>query len=150
MLYTLMMENEIPFFDSKYSIYEGNYWNIILNNDQHYLGKSIVYLKSRVLENPLQLTKEERDELWESVLPKLESALKKAFQADRLNYSHLANAAHFVHWHIVPRYEKNPIREFAGETFKDENVGSHYAPAPTKKVSPEVMGKILLEIKKNI
>ncbi len=140
--------NPIPFFDSPYLIYEGRSWNVILHRDnQSYLGRSIVYLKSRVTDDPLSLTSDEKEELWGELLPRLAKALGKAFHPDRLNYSHLANAEHFVHWHIVPRYEKNPTREFAGEIFKDERVGRHYAPIPAKAVSVEVMRKIHKEIR---
>lgn len=142
--------NKIPFFDSPYVIYQGRAWNVILHRDnQSYLGRCIVYLKSRVIDDPLQLTSEERDELWEDILPRLAQALEKNFQPDRINYCHLANAEHFVHWHIIPRYEKNPVRDFAGETFKDEKVGGNYAPAPLKTVSPEIMQKIYIAIKDN-
>lgn len=140
--------NKIPFFDSPYVIHEGNAWNVILHRDnQSYLGRSIVYLKSRIIDDPLSLTQEERDELWLEILPRLAKALAAAFRPDRINYSHLANAEHFVHWHIIPRYEKEPTREFAGELFKDEKVGGHYAPAPLKKIAPEVMQQIYLAIK---
>jgi len=50
---------------------------------------------------------------------------------------------------VVPRYEKNPERTFAGEVFKDENVGKHYAPAPFKPLPVDKLEKIYLEIKKN-
>jgi diadenosine tetraphosphate (Ap4A) HIT family hydrolase len=142
--------NEIPFFDSPYVIYEGRAWNVILHRDnQSYLGRSIVYLKSRIIDNPLLLTPQERDELWTDILPRLAEALERSFQPDRINFSHLANAEHFVHWHIIPRYEKDPLREFSGETFKDERVGGHYAPIPFKTVTPEVMQKIYLTLKGN-
>jgi diadenosine tetraphosphate (Ap4A) HIT family hydrolase len=145
-----MEVNSIPFFDSPYVIYEGKHWNIILHRDnQSYLGRCIVYLKSRVIDDPLALTLEEREELWSTILPKLSAALEKTFQPDRINYCHLANVEHFVHWHIIPRYEKEPIREFAGETFKDEKVGANYAPAPIKQVSASVMEKIYNAIKEN-
>lgn len=143
------MNNEIPFFKSPYPIYEGKFWNVILNDDQSYLGRSIVYLKSRVLENPLEVSKEEHEELWFDIFSRLEKTLKKSFQADRINYSHLANLDHFVHWHVVPRYEKNPMREFAGEIFRDEKVGKHYAGVPDKNCSADVMNKICEEIKDN-
>lgn len=141
--------NNIPFLNSPFHIYEGKFWNIILHDNQSYLGRCIVYLKSRVIDNPLSLTKEEKDEFWEEIAPKLASALKKSFKPDRLNYAHLANTLNYVHWHIVPRYEKNPIRHFAGEIFMDERVGRHYAPAPEKNLSKEIMQIIRDEIKNN-
>lgn len=138
------------FSDNPYVIHEGIFWNVILYKEsQSYLGRNIVYLKSRLTDDLLQLTKEERDELWEKILPRLAGALKKAFQADRINYAHLANTVHHVHWHIVPRYEKNPERTFAGEVFKDEHVGKHYAPAPFKPVPADILEKIYREIKNN-
>lgn len=145
-----MEVNEIPFFDSPYVIDEGKFWNVILHRDnQSYLGRCIVFLKSRVIEDPLLLNQDEREELWAELLPRLSEALKKTFRPDRINYSHLANAEHFVHWHIVPRYEKNPLRYFAGEKFQDERVGGNYAPIPKKVLTQEVIEKIYLEIKKN-
>lgn len=139
-----------PFSDSQYPIYDGKFWGVILNRDgQTYLGRSIVYLKNRFIDDPLLLTKEEREELWTEILPKLASALKKAFKPDRINYSHLANSTHHVHWHIVPRYEKNSVRKFADETFKDERAGHNYTPEVKKTVSKKIMEKICMEIRKN-
>jgi diadenosine tetraphosphate (Ap4A) HIT family hydrolase len=142
--------NKIPFFDSPYVLHEGRSWNAILHRDnQSYLGRSIIYLKTRVIDDPLLLTKEEREEFWEEVLPKLVSALQKSFRPDRINYCHLANVEHFVHWHIIPRYEKNPIRQFGGEIFKDELSGKNWSPAPMRKTSSEVMQRIYAEVKNN-
>jgi len=140
----------IPFFDSKYAIYEGESWNVILHRDnQAYLGTCIVFFKPRVTDDPLSLNEKEREELWTVIFPRLVAALGKAFQPDRINYAHLANGTHFVHWHIVPRYQKDPVRKFAGEIFKDEGTGPYYALTHIKKPAPEVMEKIFLEIKRN-
>lgn len=89
-----------------------------------------------------------KNEFWEEIAPKLASALKKSFKPDRLNYAHLANTSNYVHWHIVPRYEKNPERQFVGEIFKDERVGRHYAPAPEKNLPKETILQIRDEIRK--
>jgi len=132
-----------PFLDSNYLIHEGRAWNVILHRDnQSYLGRCIVFLKTRVTDDPISLSNSERHELWAEIMPRLARAIKSAFGADRINYSHLANKEHFVHWHVVPRYEKNPIRQFAGEIFEDERVGHDYAPAPTKQVSRPIMQRI--------
>ena len=141
---------KIIFSDSPYPIYEGKYWNVILHRDnQAYLGRCIIYLKSRLTDDLLSLTKDERTELWGYIMPRLVAALKEAFQPDRINYSHLANTVNHVHWHIIPRYEKNPERVFAGVTFSDERVGVHYAPVPEKEVSKTIMKKIYITLKKS-
>lgn len=122
-----------PFADSPYVILDGISWRAILHRDnQSYLGRSIVFLKTRQTDDPLSLTQDERDGLWTVILPKLIGALQKAFCPDRINYAHLANVVNQIHWHIVPRYEKDPARHFGGETFTDERVGHNYAPAPKK------------------
>ncbi len=142
--------NQIPFFDSPYPIYEGRAWNVILHRDnQSFLGRSIVYFKSRVIDDPTLLTAEEHGELWNEIFPRLVKALNKSFQPDRINYCHLANIEHFVHWHVIPRYEKNPLRQFEGETFKDDLPGKNCFPAPAKQTSPEVMAKIHKTLKEN-
>lgn len=122
--------------------YEGKNWAVQLHTNQAYLGRCVVYLTSRCIENPLQLTKEERDELWIDILPRLSGALQKAFQPDRINYVHLANESKHVHWHVVPRYENNPIRKFVGETFNDKRAGTNFAPEPQHILSAEVLDKI--------
>lgn len=128
--------------------YEGKYWAVQLHTNQAYLGRCIVYLTSRDIDDPLQLTKEERDELWIDIFPRLSQALKKAFQPDRINYAYLANETKSVHWHIAPRYEKNPVRTFAGVTFNDERAGTSFIPEPQHNPSQEVLGKIRTELKK--
>ncbi|WP_300085679.1 HIT family protein [uncultured Nitrosomonas sp.] len=51
------------------------------------------------------------------VTGKLESALKKAFQYDKLNYLMLMMVDPDVHFHVIPRYAQ--AREFSGKTFYD-------------------------------
>jgi len=123
-------------------IYEGKSWNVILHDNQSYFGRCIVYL-TRPLEDPLHVRPDENQELWYYILPRLAKALRqKPFEADRINYAHLANMEHFVHWHVVPRYEKEPYRFFANTGFGDHRVGKHYAPEPERRFSGQVMSQI--------
>lgn len=117
-------EREPPPLGGKHRfLFEGQHWSVFLYRNQGYLGRSVVYLKARAIDDPLELTDAEREELWTEILPKLTRALTAAFQPDRINYAHLANRMHHVHWHIVPRYEKERTREFAGHTFVDKRRG---------------------------
>ena len=122
---------------------------MFLYRNQAYLGRCVVYLKTRAIEDPLELTDEERDELWTQILPKLVGALNGAFQPDRINYAHLANRLHHVHWHIVPRYTEQRTYEFAGHTFADKRRGRIFR---TKKfrVPKQVREQIYAHLKKHL
>ena len=122
---------------------------MFLHRNQGYLGRSVVYLKTRAIEDPLELTDAERAELWTEVLPKLVRALNAAFQPDRINYAHLANRLHHVHWHVVPRYTQQRTYEFAGHTFVDKRRGKIFR---TKKarVPKQVREQIYAQLKKHL
>ena len=137
----------IPFTEDGL-IYSGKNWSVILAYDQTYLGRCIVYLKTRETEDLMSLSKEEIEELWNDILPKLSTALKNAFKADRINYAHLANAVHYVHWHIIPRFEKEPKRIFDGQNFEDPTVGNSPLLTKEKRVPKETEAKIIAEINK--
>jgi diadenosine tetraphosphate (Ap4A) HIT family hydrolase len=72
-------------------------WCVLLHRNQWNLGRCIVVLRTRAIDDPLALTFSERDELWSMVLPRLSSALAAASAPDRLNYAHLANRQRHVH-----------------------------------------------------
>jgi diadenosine tetraphosphate (Ap4A) HIT family hydrolase len=145
-----MREPEPVSFSSKHRpLFEGEHWGVLLYRNQSYLGRSVVYLKTRKLGDLLDLTDAEREELWTDIMPRLVQALGEAFQPDRINYAHLANRVGQVHWHIVPRYEKNPKRQFAGHTFVDRRVGKIFR---TKKfrLPDGVLDQISDHIKKHL
>ena len=112
-----------PFGDKHRFLFETEHWKVFLYRNQKYLGRSVVYLKTRAIDDPLELTDAEREELWTVVLPKLAGAINAAFQPDRINYAHLANRLHHVHWHVVPRYTQQYSYEFAGHSFVDKRRG---------------------------
>jgi diadenosine tetraphosphate (Ap4A) HIT family hydrolase len=130
-------------------LFEGEHWAVYLYRNQSYLGRSVVYLKNRRIDDPLELTDDERDELWVDILPKLTRALNAAFQPDRINYAHLANRLHHVHWHVVPRYEKNRRREFAGRTFVDKRQGKIFR-SKRLKLPRSVLDEICAHVKSHL
>jgi diadenosine tetraphosphate (Ap4A) HIT family hydrolase len=60
-----------------------------------------------------------------------------------------ANRLHHVHWHVVPRYEKQPRREFAGRTFVDKRQDKIFR---TKrfKLPGVVLDEICAHVKKQL
>jgi diadenosine tetraphosphate (Ap4A) HIT family hydrolase len=146
----LMNESDPVQFSRKHRpLFEGEHWKVLLYRNQSYLGRSVVYLKTRKLEDPLDLTEAEREELWSDILPRLVRALGECFQPDRINYAHLTNRVRQVHWHIVPRYETDSTRKFAGHTFVDRRVGKIFR---TKRfrLPDEVLDQICAYVKAHL
>jgi len=132
-------ENHLPLFATET-------WGVLLYRNQTYLGRSIVYLRTRAIGDVLELTRDERDELWDDVMPRLEAAVMGAFQPDRLNYAHLANRTRHVHWHVVPRYETVPERYFAGKRFHDDRHGMIFRTKKRGKIGNRARAAIVAEI----
>lgn len=102
-------------------LFENDDWVIVLRpDDQLYLGKSVVSLKEH-----RPTLSDLSDEQWLSFAECsrwLETHMNEAFQPTHFNWQCLMNlgVAHgvtHVHWHCVPRYDREV--EFAGETFVD-------------------------------
>lgn len=134
------------------SILETKYWDIVLADNQYYLGRCTIWLK-RQCRDLAELTSEEWLDLHE-VIKRLENALKKAFDATMFNITCLMNHAYKeknpkpqVHWHFMARY--NHKVEFAELIFEDKEFGDHYNRKP-REVSKEVQTKIIKEIKRFI
>jgi diadenosine tetraphosphate (Ap4A) HIT family hydrolase len=139
-----------PRFDPRHRpLFTTDRWGVLLYRNQTYLGRSLVYLSTRALTDPLELTADERDELWLETLPRLAATLMAAFPADRLNYAHLANRTNHVHWHVVPRYETTPVVEFAGWVFKDKRPGRIFRAAKRGRVTPEVLEAIAAHVREH-
>jgi diadenosine tetraphosphate (Ap4A) HIT family hydrolase len=135
-------------FDSRHHpLFATDRWGVALYRNQTYLGRSMVYLRSRSIDDPLDLDAGERDELWEEVLPALAAALQAAFAPDRINYAHLANRTKHVHWHVVPRYEIDPERHFAGYVFHDDRQGMIFRTKRRGRVPAHVREAIAAEVR---
>lgn len=144
------MTAPVPVAEPTLVLLEGRYWRAVLNRNQSFLGRAIVYLSARAVEDPLELTADERDELWNEVLPRLVGAIRAAFEPDRMNYAQLSNRLNQVHWHVVPRYEAEPIREFAGKRFRDRRPGRSYARSKKRYPKDEVLERISAEIRRHL
>src|SRR3990167_6753862 len=99
------------------------YWEIYVHENQGYLGRCIVWCKREDALDLADATLDEQKELI-LILGELREAVKRAFQADWLNYSFLGNETQHLHGHVVPRYASS--REFEGMTFTDKEWGHNY------------------------
>ena len=130
-------------------------WLIILAPDQRNLGTCVVALK-RDEKELSGLSSEEWSDL-ATVVKKLESAVKKAFDATMFNWGCLMNSSYLedppcphLHWHFIPRYQ-NPV-EFEGKVFYDPCFGKStmYDRGKSVKLSDQFKEKIKTRILENL
>ncbi|MBI4812970.1 MAG: HIT family protein [Methanobacterium sp.] len=134
---------------------ETEHWLIILAPDQRNLGTCVVALKRDETELS-GLNDEEWADL-SNVVKKLESAVKKAFDATMFNWGCLMNSSYLkdppcphLHWHFIPRY-KNPVK-FNGEIFKDPCFGKStmHCRDPLISLPEEFKNRIKTRIMENL
>ena len=92
------------------------YWDVLLRYKQPTLGSCVIILK-RHAESFAQVEADELAEFSDVVID-LEKALKKSFNYDKINYMMLMMVDNHVHFHVLPRYQKE--QQFQNITFKDK------------------------------
>lgn len=102
------------------------HWDVYLHENQCYLGRVFIFLKSdQSIDDFLSIDGEIRDEFF-FIGQQLKAALKVLFNPDKMNYAALGNVCEKVHVHVIPRYKES--REFSGISFSDTRWGKNYAP----------------------
>lgn len=128
-----------------------DYWVVVLDKNQPYLGKSFVTARKHVA----TISGLDGDS-WTDlhfVMMKMERAIKGAFGADVINWECLMNNAikdrkpTHVHWHLYPRYLGGV--SFGGEEFSDPKWPRHLEGA-THMVEDDLFSEIAAKIRENI
>jgi diadenosine tetraphosphate (Ap4A) HIT family hydrolase len=133
-------------------IYSGQYWQIELQPDQQYLGKSVVALK-RHASTLRELTDQEAKEFFE-IVKKFEASIDKSFHPTHFNWSCLMNdaagsdAPMHVHWHAIPRYKE--VKHFEDHQFTDQRWPKSARDMEPNKPSPEILKAIRDTIEANL
>lgn len=91
------------------------YWSVLLRPAQLTLG-ALVLVAHESVQSFSELSGASFSEL-QLATSQLDSALKKAFHYDKLNYMMLMMVDPDVHFHVIPRYAQ--AQEFAGKSFYD-------------------------------
>lgn len=105
--------------DDREVLLQTSRWNVVLDRNQEYLGKSFVSLREHK-GSLSELDTIDWTELRE-VIRRIEAAMAAAFRPDVFNWSCLMNNAvvasqpTHVHWHLHPRFLHGT--EFAGVSF---------------------------------
>lgn len=126
-------------------IKEYKYWEIQLHANQSHLGRCVIWLNRDNIVDLFDITKEEREELWE-IVNHLKDVLVKLFKPNHFNYSSLANVDPHLHIHVIPRYKDKVI--FENFKFVDERFGKNPYPYDKSfKIPEDIYNKIKEAIK---
>ena len=106
---------------------EYGHWYAILDIKQYYIGRLFLYAKRYEATDMTVLTSDEREELWDIILPEIKEVYAQTFEPDKLNFAFLGNDEEHCHLHVVPRYKTEKVITFEGIEFVDRNYGHNYA-----------------------
>jgi diadenosine tetraphosphate (Ap4A) HIT family hydrolase len=93
--------------DSDLRIAELPHSYVILNRDQYFPGYTLLFTKDHATEL-FHLDREVRTALMEEV-SSVAQALYTAYAPAKINYELLGNMVPHIHWHIVPRFQSEPL-----------------------------------------
>ena len=110
-----LAEFKLKFQVDELKIFNTKSWTWSVRPAQPTLGSGILSLNRHAL-HLSDVTTEEMKELGE-IIPKLEKAIKSAFNHNIMNYLMLMMVDHHVHYHVIPRYDG--IRQFSGLDWVD-------------------------------
>jgi len=80
---------------------------VLLNRDQFFPGYTLVFAKQHQTEL-FHLDLPRRGIMMEEV-NRVAKALNQVFQPTKMNYELLGNMVPHIHWHLVPRFAKDPV-----------------------------------------
>ncbi len=80
---------------------------VMLNRDQFFSGYTFIFTKSHVTEL-FHLDRVAREAVMEEVAATA-GALYKLFKPAKMNYELLGNMVPHMHWHLVPRFARDPL-----------------------------------------
>ena len=96
---------------------QGKYWSVIFREGITTLGNAIIIL-NRECPSMAKVLPEEMAE-FASLSAWYENKVKKLYGAVKFNYAAFMMVENFVHFHIIPRYDK-PVEAY-GMTFVDSD-----------------------------
>src|SRR4051812_23206229 len=109
----------------RFKIKSYTHWYLYLHESQYFLGRMYIWSLRAGLHDLMDVTDEERAELFE-IGREARGALTRLWFPDLFNWASLGNISQQCHVHVIPRYAK--LRQFAGFVFKDTRWGQNYAP----------------------
>lgn len=127
-------------------IREYSHWILYLHENQYpYIWRCYAWAKRDDAEMTTDMTREERDELFDIVIPDWYGAVKDCFGCDWPNVASMWNTSPHLHWHMIPRFRKKIIFEWV--EFVDPNPNWNYSPYERRPVSTDTLMNIKEKIR---
>lgn len=121
-------------------------WDLYLYKNQFpYLGRCYAWARRPEADKVSDMNAPEREELFASVIPSWERAVKESYGEVRPNLAIFGNETPHLHAHLIPRFQKP--RLFYGVEFIDPNPKGNYSPYQKKDIPLEILLKIRDEIR---
>jgi len=132
---------------SKFKVREYTHWDLFLHLEQSpYIGRCYAAARRADAESIIDMRPEEGQELFGTIVPAWNKAIKTLFNHDWPNVAILGNEWRHLHAHLIPRYFSS--RTAYGIEFIDPRPKGNYAPYNEHK--KEVPLEIFLRIKDDI
>uniref|UniRef100_A0A7S3YPD6 HIT domain-containing protein n=1 Tax=Lotharella globosa TaxID=91324 RepID=A0A7S3YPD6_9EUKA len=101
------------------------HWAVILNIQQYYVGRTLVWAKRYEAHSEFDLTDEEIEEVLR-IKRDVKAALDATLKPDMINTAFLGNEVDHCHCHIIPRYHQVRKVLAGGDVFQDQFFGKHW------------------------
>jgi len=124
-------------------------WDLFLHKNQFpYLGRCYAWALRPEANKVSDMNVLEREELFATIIPSWEKAVKEICGEIRPNIAILGNEAPHLHAHLIPRF--NQPKQFEGIEFIDPNPTGNYSPYPKKDIPLEILLRIKEQIKSKL
>jgi len=124
-------------------------WDLFLHKHQFpYIGRCYASAKREDARSVRDMKKDERDELFDIIIPEWDTAIKVLFAHARANFASLGNTWNHLSWHLIPRYRQS--RVLFGIEFIDPDPSRNYSPYPKKDIPLETLLYIKEAIKSKL
>ena len=111
--------------DSDLRIAELEQCRVLLNRDQFFPGYTFVFTRDHVTEL-FHLEREVRQAVMDEVTA-VAAALSSLYQPTKMNYELIGNMVPHMHWHLVPRFDSDPL--WPRPIWSEPHAEVHLAPA---------------------
>jgi len=116
-------------------------WDLFMHANQFpYVGRCYAWARRETARTVADMSKPERDELFDLVIPEWNRAVRTFYAGCWYNVAFLGNETPHLHAHLIPRYDSDVI--IKNIEFRDPNPKGNYSPYPKRQLSPDVIAHI--------